>query len=103
MYIFMYVFVAFDFLQYEGAVRLVNGSYASTGRLEVFLNNQWGTVCDPNFRIAVANVVCSQLGYTQARSITFRYINDMYVCIQCTVLNTHICIIEYTQVFILFT
>lgn len=74
------MFVAPNFLEYEGAVRLFNGSYASSGRLEVFLYNQWGAVCDPTFSQISAIVVCKQLGYNQVASFMKRYRN-VYVFI----------------------
>ncbi len=42
----------------------------SAGRLEIFINGQWGTVCDELFGITEAHVACRQLGFLQANSYT---------------------------------
>ena len=46
-----------------GDVRLVDGPSIYEGRVEVCINNVWGTVCDDDWEAADAEVVCHQMGY----------------------------------------
>ena len=51
-----------------GDVRLMDGSSEYEGRVEVCINDQWGTVCDTSWSGTDATTVCKQLGYAYTSS-----------------------------------
>ena len=46
----------------EGEIRLAGGASSTEGRVEICLNDAWGTVCGRNWSTTEADVACRQLG-----------------------------------------
>ena len=63
-YWFIYILIIVGCV--EGEVRLVDGSTALEGRVEICMSSAWGTVCNFSWGKPDATVVCRQLGLSVA-------------------------------------
>ena len=57
----------------NGDVRLVGGETEREGRVQLCLYGRWGSVCDQQWSVADANVVCAHLGYHPTGQNTLLY------------------------------
>ena len=75
--------------QSNGELRLSvldDTSYTFTsGRLQIYLDGQWGNICDTGFGLTEAVVACQQLTYNTALSFGSSQ-TDMYVSLYMDVL-----------------
>ena len=61
----MYVIVLI--ISHFAAVRLTGSKMSREGRVEVFMNGLWGSVCNSAFRRKDARVVCRMLGFPDVK------------------------------------
>ena len=69
----------------------MNGSGPHEGRLEIYLNNTWKTVCDHyiyyfTYQPQVASIVCGQLGYISTGRYVIIIMRNYTVYVVATVL-----------------
>lgn len=50
----------------DGEIQLVGGQNITLGRVEVCVNNAWGTVCNSRFGTNEARVICRQLQFNDS-------------------------------------
>ena len=53
----------------EKPIRLVDGDHSSSGRLDIYYNDEWGSICDEKFDRNDAEVACRHLGFLYAAGI----------------------------------
>ena len=50
-------------------LRLTDGVHSGSGRLEIYHDGEWGSICDDSFDITDADVACRQIGYAESLRI----------------------------------
>ena len=66
----------------DGQLRLVGGANIREGRVEICINNAWGTICDDElFGTQDAIVVCTQMGFSNRGTFSFGLIYRFYVTV----------------------
>ena len=54
----------------------LSNASSNIGRLEIFINGQWGTICDDSFSVTDATAACVQLGFNGAATFTSSVSSD---------------------------
>ena len=57
----------------DGQLRLAGSNVGNEGRVEICLNNEWGTICDDGWSTNDANVACGVLGFANTGEILSEY------------------------------
>ena len=57
----------------NGSLRLFGGNSIREGRVEIYVNGMWGTVCDDGWNSYATTVTCRQLGLPFAPESKFLF------------------------------
>ncbi|XP_014253217.1 lysyl oxidase homolog 2 [Cimex lectularius] len=60
----------------EGSLRLVGGRGKYEGNVEIFHKGRWGNICDDEWDLREASIVCSKLGYELSRPTYASYFGE---------------------------
>ena len=63
---------------YAGMIRLSGGSHSNEGRVEVYCNGRWGTICSASLDSTDYSSICKQLGYNDYFKTSF--MTRYYTC-----------------------
>ena len=61
-----FCFLTYPIVRLTGPENSTSSNNLTEGFVEVFMNGEWGTVCDDYFDIKAAHVICRQLGFLGA-------------------------------------
>ena len=72
------IFIVWSTAVRNGDLRLARfsstSSSYSSGRLEIYINGQWGTVCDDFFGSTDASVACQQMGFSSGSTTSTSWV-----------------------------
>ena len=81
LFFFSVLFFVFVFFFFIGDLRLEDGISPYSGRLEVYYDNKWRSVCGPKFGILEAQTACQQIGYGHVNTVLlFKWDNTISYC-----------------------
>ena len=74
IFTFFFKYTFYKELCVQGAIRL-QGNTATSGRVEICNNNEWGSVCENLWGPADALVACRQLGFSEFGATNVAYLD----------------------------